>query len=81
VLRTFRIWLANSGKHNVLYSRDSKAVTLLDFQSIGQCTNVEEAHNLDAPEMLAIFGRATSQVDPAPYYPILLIILFTLLFW
>ncbi|KAN0068689.1 hypothetical protein V8E54_013413 [Elaphomyces granulatus] len=49
-------WLADSGKHNVLYSRDSKAVTLIDFDSIGQCTG-EEVDELDAPEILAIFGR------------------------
>jgi hypothetical protein len=56
VLRSFRIWLADSGKHNVLYSRDSKVVTLIDFESIGQCTG-DEVDELDAPEILAIFGR------------------------
>jgi hypothetical protein len=57
VLRSFQIWLADSNKHNVLYSQDSTTVTLVDFESIGQCTG-EEANNLDAPEILAIFGPA-----------------------
>lgn len=43
---------------------DSKAVTLVDFESIGQCTG-EEARNLDAPELLAIFGRAARSESPA----------------
>jgi hypothetical protein len=59
VLRSFHIWLADAGKHNVIYSRDSKAVTLIDFESIGDCTGEEDT--LDAPELLAIFGRATSE--------------------
>lgn len=58
VLRSFHIWLADAGKHNVIYSRDSKAVALIDFESIGDCTGEED--NLEAPELLAIFGRAVS---------------------
>jgi hypothetical protein len=37
VQRSFHIWLADAGKHNVIYSRDSKAASLIGFESIGDC--------------------------------------------
>lgn len=57
-LRRFRVWLADAGRHNVLYSRQSKRVTLIDFESVGWCATEEEARDLDAPELLAMFGDA-----------------------
>ena len=66
VLRSFHIWLADAGKHNVIYSKDSKAVTLIDFESIGDCTGEEDT--LDAPELLAIFGRAANDARCRAYY-------------
>jgi hypothetical protein len=56
VLRAMNIWLADSGKHNVLYSRNSKTARLVDFESIGLCSG-EDALDLDAPELVAIFGQ------------------------
>ena len=56
ILRRIPIWVADSGMHNVLYSKESKAVTLVDFESIGDCTTPEEIQELNAPELLAIFG-------------------------
>lgn len=58
ILRCFRVWLADAGRHNVLYSRQSKRVTLIDFESVGWCATEEEARDLDAPELLAMFGDA-----------------------
>lgn len=36
VLRSLRIRVRDSGKHNDLYSRQSKKAKLIDFESVGQ---------------------------------------------
>lgn len=52
--RSLGVYLPETGKHNVLYNRATKSVTLVDFESLGNSSGME--HELDAPELLAIFG-------------------------
>ncbi|PLN77295.1 hypothetical protein BDW42DRAFT_177037 [Aspergillus taichungensis] len=56
VLRSFRLYQSDAGKHNVLYSRRTKQTTMIDFESTHDC-DVEEVDDLDAPELRMIFGQ------------------------
>lgn len=56
--RDIGIWVGDCGKHNILYSRSLCRVTLLDFEVIGECSR-EHQRYLDAPELVAIFGRSS----------------------
>lgn len=47
--------------HNVLYSVESKTVTMVDFESIGECITAEDFRNIYEPEMIAIFGPEIMQ--------------------
>lgn len=55
ILRSKSIWIADTGKQNVLFSRKTNAVTMVDFESMG-FLDPGETPDLDAPEMLRIFG-------------------------
>lgn len=57
ILRQLRIYMQDSGRHNVLFGRSSGQVTLVDFEHHGWCTE-RHLHNLEAPEILTIFGRS-----------------------
>ncbi|KAJ5179141.1 hypothetical protein N7492_002351 [Penicillium capsulatum] len=55
LLRSISIRLADAGKRNVLFDRDTGTVTLVDFEHIGFCEFPEDITSLE-PEMSAIFG-------------------------
>lgn len=55
ILRSVSIRLADAGKHNVLFDRETRTVTLVDFEHIGFCEYPEDTTSLE-PEMSAIFG-------------------------
>lgn len=52
ILRSISIRMADAGKHNVLFDRETGTVTLLDFELIGICEYPEDT-GLE-PEMSAI---------------------------
>lgn len=56
VFRELGIWVGDCGYHNILYSRPSRRVTMVDFEFIGFCSE-EHRRILYAPELLAIFGE------------------------
>lgn len=56
ILRKIPIYSSDAGKHNVLYSTTTETVTMLDFESVGVCTE-DEVPVLDDPELTAIFGE------------------------
>ena len=57
IIRQLNIYLQDSNKQNVLYERSTGKVTMLDFEHYGKCTE-HHLRNLDAPELLKIFGRS-----------------------
>lgn len=59
VIRGLGIYLQDVGRHNVLYARQSKKVTMLDFEHYGQCTP-HHHRDLEAPELIEIFGESGS---------------------
>ena len=60
-LRSIGYLSVDSGKHNVLYSPETRTVTMLDFELMQACD--ESTVGPELPEMYAIFGR------PAPSVP------------
>jgi hypothetical protein len=59
-LRSIGYLSVDSGKHNVLYSPDTRTVTMLDFELMQKCD--ESTMSPELPEMYAIFGRLASSV-------------------
>lgn len=57
ILRKIGIYNSDAGKQNVLYSTTSGAVTTVDLEMAGVCTEEEIPVPL-APELLCIFGEA-----------------------
>lgn len=55
ILRSICVRLLDSGKHNVLFDRQTKKTTLVDFEMIDLLRSPEEWPSLD-PEMVSIFG-------------------------
>lgn len=55
VIRGMKVYLQDAGQHNVLYSRESRRVTMIDFEHYGQCTP-EHLQTLEAPELFDIVG-------------------------
>jgi RIO-like serine/threonine protein kinase len=60
LLRSAAVWVSDAGKHNVLYSKETNRVTMIDFESIGECVTPQELSSLD-PELLGIFGPVVSR--------------------
>lgn len=56
ILRSLELICIDAGKHNILYDRETRAVTWIDFETMKRC-DPGRAHNLDAPEMVALFGQ------------------------
>lgn len=54
ILRSLSIRVPDAGKHNVLYERETGAVTMLDFETAMECSQ-------DYPyvELRSLFGDAT----------------------
>ncbi|GIJ98444.1 hypothetical protein Aspvir_000561 [Aspergillus viridinutans] len=65
-LRSIGYLSLDSGKHNVLYSPETRTVTMLDFELMQACD--ESTMSPDRPEMYAIFGH------PVPWGPFLFLI-------
>ncbi|RHZ64418.1 uncharacterized protein CDV56_101264 [Aspergillus thermomutatus] len=59
-LRSIGYLAVDSGKHNVLYSAETRAVTMLDFELMQACD--ENTVSPDSPEMYAIFGHPAPSV-------------------
>lgn len=57
IIRQLNIYLQDASKQNVLYERSTGKVTMLDFEHYGKCTE-RHLRNLDAPELLGVFGRS-----------------------
>lgn len=53
-IRSLGIYLQDAGKHNILFNRTTRSVTLVDFEHYGHAT--EHHRTLDAPEMFDTFG-------------------------
>lgn len=57
VIRQLNIYRQDSNRTNVLFDRRTGKVTVVDFEHYGMCTE-RHLRNLDAPELLALFGRS-----------------------
>lgn len=57
VIHGINIYLHNDGQHNILYCKEPKGATLIDFEHYGQCTP-EHLRNLEASEPIDIVGRS-----------------------
>ncbi|KAH1290382.1 hypothetical protein KXX30_006098 [Aspergillus fumigatus] len=55
VLRRIGYISVDSGKHNVLYSPDTRTVTMVDFELMQKCD--QSTMSAELPEMHAIFGK------------------------
>lgn len=55
-LRLLPVYIADAGKYNVLFSRQTKKVTMLDFETADVCDHAYPASNLLSPEMISLFG-------------------------
>ncbi|KAJ5973048.1 uncharacterized protein N7479_002966 [Penicillium vulpinum] len=53
ILRSPSIYVPNTGKHNVLYQRETGAMTMLDFKTAIECPQSE---NLPYTELLSLVG-------------------------
>ncbi|OOQ81584.1 hypothetical protein PEBR_42356 [Penicillium brasilianum] len=53
ILRSISVYIPDSGKHNVLYDRDTGAVTMLDFETAMECLQSEHVPHV---ELLSLFG-------------------------
>lgn len=62
ILRSVSIYVPDAGKHNVLYNRDTGAVTMLDFETAIECLPSE---NLPFVELLLLFGDAVMRRRPS----------------
>lgn len=56
ILRSLPVYIADAGKHNVLYSRLLKTVKMVDFETAHACDQGHPASNLMSPEMISLFG-------------------------
>lgn len=56
VFQDIGIWVDDCGKHNVLYSRDTRKVTVLNFEVIVEFSE-EHQRYLESPELVAVYGR------------------------
>lgn len=59
VLRSISLCLPGAGTQNVLYDKESKDLTVLDFEKPGAVDSEEELRRLDDIELELIFGRET----------------------
>lgn len=59
ILRSLSIYVPDAGKHNVLYQRETGAVTMLDFETAIECPQSE---NLPYVELLSLFGDPMMRV-------------------
>lgn len=53
ILRSLSIYVPDAGKHNVLYERETGAVTMLDFETAIECPQSE---HMPYVELLSLFG-------------------------
>lgn len=53
ILRSLSIYVPDAGKHNVLYERETGAVTMLDFETAMGCPQSE---HIPYVELLTLFG-------------------------
>lgn len=53
ILRSLSIYIPDAGKHNVLYERETGAVTMLDFETAMECSQSE---HMPYVELLSLFG-------------------------
>lgn len=53
ILRSLSIHVPDAGKHNVLYERETGAVTMLDFETAIECPQSEHVPYV---ELLSLFG-------------------------
>ncbi|KAJ5182669.1 hypothetical protein N7492_000285 [Penicillium capsulatum] len=53
ILRSVSIYVPDSGKHNVLYARETGAVTMLDFESAIECP---QSDHMPYVELTSLFG-------------------------
>lgn len=64
ILRTLPFWVIDCGPHNVLYCRNSKKVTIIEFKSVGVCEGYDDL-TVDTPELLSIFGNVEHGLQAA----------------
>ncbi|KOS45861.1 hypothetical protein ACN38_g3188 [Penicillium nordicum] len=57
ILRSLSIHVPDAGKHNVLYQREIRTVTMLDFETAIECPQSEDVPYI---ELLSLFGDHTS---------------------
>lgn len=53
ILRSLSIYVPDTGKHNVLYERETGTVTMLDFETAMECPQSE---HMPYVELLSLFG-------------------------
>lgn len=57
MLRSISLYLPDTGTQKILYDKESKDITVLNFEKPGTVDSEEELRRLDNVELEFIFGR------------------------